>query len=227
MNKKACSYIVFDVETGGLKPEENPVCSIAMLSIRGDTFQEIDRYEGFVKPYDDGLIYNEKALEVNGLTKSWLEKNGKDIQTVVEEMAKLFEKSSHKPKRQDTKPILVGHNTPFDIGFVQQMFSYAKGMKLEDYVKGKKDIWGNFQPAYFDTIDLGRAKWCENEDNIKNFKLETCIEKAELDITDAHSAMNDVIATKELFVTFMQQLRSGQSEGGEQEEYRFRKTFEF
>lgn len=215
------SYIIFDVETGGLTPEKNAITEFALLSIRGDDFSELTRYQTYVQQYDDNLEYTEGALNATGI--GWKEINsGKSIQNVINDIVDQFKQSSVGKNKRD-KPVLVGHNVQFDIGFLNQIMSYSKTkVDLSKLLAGNWDYYGNFRPVYFDTQHLAMAKWQQE----KSYKLEKCIEKAGLDLTDAHNAMNDVEGTKELFVKLIQDLRSSSS-SQQSEEKRYRQTFQF
>jgi DNA polymerase III alpha subunit (gram-positive type) len=56
------NYIVYDTETGGLDKEKNPITQFACVVLDYKTLKEIDRWETFIKPYND-LIIEKEALE--------------------------------------------------------------------------------------------------------------------------------------------------------------------
>lgn len=217
-HKPVCNYIVFDFETGGLFPQKHASAEIAMIAINGNDYEELGRVEEIIKPYGE-YQYEPKALEINDLTMDKIN-GGKSVKQVVDSIIKLFEDNI--VNKRDGKPTLVGHNVQFDIGFLQQIFAYTK-QDLSKYLHGNKDFYGNFQPNFFDTVKLAQKKWDRNKGEIKNYKLRTCCQKARIDLVEGHSAMPDTIATKDLFVYFMNSLQSE----GEQNEFRYRTTFEF
>ena len=53
---KKANYIIFDCETGGLDPIKNPITQIALLTIDSESLKELNRWETYVKPYDDLVI---------------------------------------------------------------------------------------------------------------------------------------------------------------------------
>ena len=65
-------YVVFDYETGGLKPDKNPILEVAYFLVDRQSFIIKDKLEFLIKPYDD-LVIEKKALEVNGLKMTELE----------------------------------------------------------------------------------------------------------------------------------------------------------
>jgi DNA polymerase III alpha subunit (gram-positive type) len=81
---------------------------------------------------------------------------------------------------------------------------------MSKYFTGSKDFYGNFQPAYFDTQYMGRAKYALDE-NKTAFNLKSLCEYESVDLIDAHRAMADTESTLELFKKYISALRNGQS----------------
>lgn len=204
---KMQSIITIDCETGGLSPIKNPICSVALSSFSLINGVEISKYETFVQPYGD-LAYEDKAMEYTGITYSQLN-SGLPIKEVVKELCNQFE-IANIARTHTKKPALLGHNILFDIGFITKAFLHCR-VDISRYLDCKIDGSGNQIPAHFDTMWLSRMKWGWDESMAK-YNLNACCEKAGVVLTDAHNAMNDVIATKELFLYFMNNIRS---EGGE------------
>ena len=69
-------YICFDIETGGLSADKNPITEFAMIVYDCQTLQEKFRFETFIKPYDN-LVYEPEALKHTGITLEML-KDGID-----------------------------------------------------------------------------------------------------------------------------------------------------
>ena len=216
------NIIVIDCETGGLLCRKNPITQIALQSFRLDTLEVISRYDSFIQPYNN-LLLEDAAMKYTGITLGQLE-NGKLIQKVVEDLSIEFTKANT-ANSYTKKPILVGHNIPFDIGFICYAFNYCK-VDISKYLDCKEDAWGNKQPVYQDTMWLSRNKWA-NDPKMTKFNLGACCEKAGIELTDAHAAQNDVTATKSLFIYHLNHLRSGVSTTQESEESRFRLKFQF
>jgi DNA polymerase III epsilon subunit-like protein len=211
MAKAINSWIFLDFETGGFDPKTCGVCEVAMVGIKGDTLEKIDIVSTYIKPY--GLIYDDKALQSNGITFEDME-SGVTLQEAVNEMIELLRKADYSPRNKGSKPILVAHNSPFDKGFLIQMFSITKKLdELEKLTFGIKDYYGNYQPEMLDSQFLVKAAY-GNDPDIPNFKLATVMEKAGIDLSDAHKAINDTIGLKDMSVKLFDKLRS---EGGSSE----------
>ena len=67
------NYIVYDCETGGLDETKNPITQYACIVLDYKTLKEIDRFETFVKPYND-LIIEKEALDHTMVTMSDIKK---------------------------------------------------------------------------------------------------------------------------------------------------------
>lgn len=221
---KINSYTIFDFETGGLDPKKNPMTELAMLSIKGDTLEEIDRFSLLVKPFDPALVYDDKALDVTGITVDMLLSQGVDIKEVRKRVEEHFEKVNIH-KGPGYKAYLVGHNPGFDDGFLGQLQAYTK-IDLSKYVMNSKNYAGGFNFTYLDTIIPAKMAYGDDE-TMENFKLGTVVDKAGIALTDAHRAMNDVIATKDLLIEFIKKLRSTGGDMSSADKYKYRTTFHF
>lgn len=213
------SFIILDFETGGLDSNKNPATEIALLSIKGDiSLDEIGRYQELIDVYDKTLIYDEKATKVTGITKELLEDEGKDINEVVDGVVDLMKLSNLDNPRNSPglRPVLVGHNVGFDINYLHHVFEKRFGKsgqkEMESLLHGRVDHFGNFQPSYIDTWSLSKM-WFGADNELSNFRLGTVVEKAGVELSDAHRAMNDVVATTDLLRAVIRNLRGGSTNG--------------
>lgn len=239
--QEANPYIIFDFETGGLSSNDNPVTEIAMIAIKGDhSLDEIARYSALVQPYDDKLIYDERALKITNLSHELLIEEGILFDEMIDGVIKLLRTANKQNTRNSPglRPVLVGHNVGFDINFLHHIFERKfpqdkmlkksgkiKETSFEALLHGRTDHFGNFQPSYVDTWSLSKM-WFGGLKELPNFQLSTVVEKAGIEITDAHRAMNDVIATTELFRAVMRNLRSNDEDLTDQPRNK-RKDFRF
>lgn len=226
MAQKLNPYIILDFETGGVKGgKENAITEVAMLCVDGGTFMEVGRYESYVQPYI-GYEYEDKALEYTGITMDLLRAEGKPLLQVGNEMCELIKKWHSETSNTHTKkPVVVGHNIQFDISFLQQVMKESKN-DISKYFDGKLDFYGKYYPDYLDTKRLAMLAF-SNDDNFTSFKLGNCIQKVGLNLTDAHKAINDVIATKEMLIKFVNRLRNETGKEGGEDNIRLRQNYVF
>jgi DNA polymerase III epsilon subunit-like protein len=220
MAKAINSFIFLDFETGGLDPRKQAVTEVAMVAIKGDSLEKIDLISTFVKPYGN-YQYEAEALKYTGISTGDID-SGADVHDVVNEIIELLKKSDFTPRNKGSKPILVAYNSAFDKGFLIQLFEHTGKMaELEKLTYGTKDYYGNYQPEMLDAIHFTKLAF-GNDPDIPNFKLGTCIEKAGIELPDAHKAINDTIALKDMIALFTGKLRS---KGNDQEEVKAGKRF--
>lgn len=202
-------YVVFDFETGGLSPQKNPVTEFAGVVVRADNYQEIAHDSFFVAPYGD-LKYDEKALQVTGITMDQIN-SGLEITEAAKRIAALFDKAVIANKKTfDKKPILVAHNAAFDVAYLQQVFSYSKPkLKLESYLQGSKDFYGNFQPQFIDTVIDAKRRFSKADGDVTDHKLGTVCAAAGIDLVGAHRALADTRALKDFFAQSSTMMKSG------------------
>lgn len=187
-------YIVLDNETGGLDKDKNPITQFAAVILDAFTLKELDRFETFVKPYDD-LIIEPEALKKTMVSMSDIN-NGMDKKTFCKTLWNFLTQWQVKSRYKDQGRLVpVGHNWPFDEGFLE-------------YILGSvgKDLYEVIHEQPLDTWPIAKLAFGLNGDTKLNLTAATGYAKIKL--TDAHGAMNDVEATAKLLRWFMKKLRS-------------------
>jgi DNA polymerase III epsilon subunit-like protein len=187
---KKAHYIVFDCETGGLDCEKHPILEIALITL-DNNLKEVMRYETYVKPYDD-LEVTKGALAANGIKLRDVEENGISKKEFIKNITTYF-KNSMPGTHPSLKPVIIGHNIPFDIGFMDKLFENEK-VKF-------KDLRANI---FIDTMSDAKRIWHKEA----SLNLSACCELAGIKLLNAHRAMPDVVATVDLFRYFTNRLRS-------------------
>lgn len=210
-------YCVHDCETGGLSPQENPITQYACVILDPFTLKEVDRFETFIKPYDD-LVISKEVLEKTMVTMSDI-KSGMSCKKFYKTLSTLWNQYQAKGKYKGANRIVsVGHNIPFDHGFIEYAFQ-----RQDD------SIWNYLLPNFIDTFPIAKLAWGIKGDERLN--LTACSERAKIKLNDAHGAMNDVEATADLLRWFEKKLRSNKGFSEAKEESKKRqlgqKFFEF
>ena len=211
--------IGLDFETGGLDPVRCACTQIALEAIRLDTLEVFDRYAAYIAQYckqelgaarrkvlrskhelaqpTERMDYEPRALEYSGITMERLEAQGVDLKEVAGAVLRFAERATLS-KGTQCKPVIIGQNITFDIGFLTQLMSYAGLTKeYEKTFAGKTDFYGNFQPLYLDTILLARLALAADT-GVTSYKLELVAERLGIELDDAHDAGADVAATLEI-----------------------------
>ena len=190
------NYIVFDCETGGLNENENPITQYAAVILDGRTLKEIDRWETYVKPYND-LEITKEALEKTMVNMSDIN-SGLSLKEFVAVAKEFWKQHQVRTKYKNMGRLVpVGHNVTFDIRFIN------KAMELDG---SKEDMFETHYENFIDTFALAKLTWGIKGD--EKLKLGICAERADIILTDAHGAMNDVEATADLLRYYVKNLRN-------------------
>ena len=163
-------YIVaWDVETTGLNPKEDFMVQLACAKFEKETGEVIQTNKWYIKPAHSYTM-TPKAQEVHGLTKEFIDENG----VYFKEIAPLFFKMI-----EDADLLTYNGNT-FDIKFLHEE---CKRWGLELPITGK---------MFYDSF----AMECRFAPRTLSAVYNKYTGK-ELD--GAHDALNDVLATVEVF----------------------------
>lgn len=206
MKSQIQNYCVFDLETSGLSGEKNSILEIAACSFDTD-LKDLKEFESGVMSVYDNREITEGALGANGITREQIA-NGVDPKKVAEDFYDYLKSM----KKGNSKVVLVGQNCDrFDIPFLVNYFEYFK-----------KDITQVVNTDFtIDTMRWAHVKYPEST----NYKLGTLCEMNNIELINAHRAINDTRATRDLVKAFIRSLRS--ESGAGKEEKRFRATFQF
>lgn len=209
-----CSFIVYDLETGGLINSKTgwipPITEFA-CSVLDNKLDVIDEVDFFIKPYRPASEYQAAALNVSNITLERCEQEGLTKEEAAKKIIDIFKKA--KSGAQSKKPILCGHN-------IDSFDNPILGRFLEE---NKQDISKFIEmDCTIDTKWWGRIAYPD----LPGYTLSDCLMKENIDNEQAHRAIGDVRANKELIVKLLSKLRGTIVSTGV-EESSFRKTFRF
>ena len=190
IDKKAVFW--FDLETSGLSRSKNAIVEFAgLVEIDGEIKTTVHR---FLSP--EGYEVEPKAMEVNGLDAAELIKTGSAPKAFLEELKVILAVYVNRWDPQD-KFICAGHNIiRFDRDF---LWSVAK----------KEEV--DFLGAYLDTVNidtLALAHLCRAQGLLKlsNYKLVTLAEHFGIKQVAAHTALEDIMVTRDVYYKLMELL---------------------
>lgn len=175
--------MVIDVETGGFNPANDALLEIAACIIRMDDFGRLfiaDTISVHVEPFDGSNI-DPKSLEITGIR---LDSPLRMAVPEKEALSRIFQ-----PVRKEVRAtgcqraILVGHNSFFDLSFVNAAIARTEFKR------------NPFHPfSSFDTATLGGLAFGQTV-------LSRAVQSAGLDWSEAeaHSAIYDTEKTAALF----------------------------
>lgn len=222
--------IGLDFETGDTDCQNGACTQLAIHATRLDSWEIIDSYVAYFSPYNKKdlggkrkkvlktkgeqlsieipMVYKQEALDYSGITMDMLRKQGLPLEDIAHETLELVKRCTLS-KMKVAKPFLIGQNITFDVGFLQQLMEYAGTTKeFAKVFAGHTDFYGNFQPHYVDTIDLGRLALA-HDPSVVSYNLEIMSEKLGIELDDAHDASADVMATLNVAIALSQRMRNG------------------
>jgi len=175
--------LYFDTETTGLNPLKNEIHQLAIII-------EVDgkiKFEGEfkIRPMDVDNI-SEKALSISGVTEHDILKYphpAEQYKSIIEVFSQVVDRFD-----KDDKFYPAGYNVKFDLEFLYQFF-----LKNDDKFFGS---WINWMPL--DPLPVLHAMDFKNQIKLSNYKLATACQYYDIKLDNAHDAMADIKATREL-----------------------------
>ena len=195
--KTASKYLIcFDFETGGLPSKDKKafydiaLVETAMVVIDMEALEICEEVSMIFQPdYKENLLpIDPMALATHGITRDIQESKGVPLKEIFKKWLELFKKYKN-PKQMCT---LVGHNVVgFDVPFLRNFFEFM-GDNLDNYVK-----------FCLDTMQIAHMSALEQE----NYKLNTCCTINNIDLVNAHRALDDTKANAYLMIEYVKRLR--------------------
>ena len=166
-------YVVFDLETTGLYKTTDKIIEIG--AVRYNTNGEIvGRFSSFVNP--ERPIPDE-SFAIHGISDAMVA-DAPTIEEILPEFLKFMDNS-----------ILVAHNAPFDVGFI------------EENTKRLGFSWND--PVYIDTCELSRRLILTG---IQNYKLDTVAKYLDVELENHHRAVDDCVCCGGIFFKLLELL---------------------
>ncbi|MDR1893020.1 MAG: 3'-5' exonuclease [Oscillospiraceae bacterium] len=172
-----------DTETTGLDPRDSGAFEIALLIYDGAKLLEEKLYH--LNPLNDEIRFSEEAYQINGVSEETI-RSYPPMEKVVPEIVELLKK--HVPQE---KYVFAGYNCNFDYGHLGALF-FRCGFYIGDY----------FNEKFIDVLErvrMAREQGFLVLDRRYNNKLETITKALGITHDDAHTALSDIKATRQLY----------------------------
>lgn len=163
------SFVVIDLETTGLEWYECEIIEIG--AIKYDNCEESDRFHSYIKPV---ASVPSRITQITGITNEMLT-DAPDLKSVLPELQEFL-----------SDYVLVAHNAPFDMKFLQNSFDNALNTELDNEV--------------IDTLPLARQYLKQ----LGSHKLEVIKRHFGLEF-GSHNAMDDCSTTAKLYTYCLEQ----------------------
>jgi DNA polymerase III subunit epsilon len=174
--------LYFDVETTGLDPVKNDIIQIAgLIEVDGEVKEN---FNFKMQPFSYENI-SEAAIATHGVTVEDM-KNYDRPHDIYQKIVMIFNKYIDKFDRND-KFIVCGYNVRFDIDFLNQFFK-----------KNGNDFLFSYFGSVKDPFPVVSYLKCMGKINPGDLKLGTIANLFKIELENAHDALADVLATREI-----------------------------
>lgn len=189
--------LFLDCETAGLDPKRNPAIQFSgIIEIDGKVVKEFD-YKLRPDMSKPNNIIDDKALEINKITREQLlDPDRLEPISVYKKLKSKFLTHIDRYDKSD-KMYLVGQNVHFDYGFLLELWKSQGDDYLGSFIHHNK----------IDLIALTAAMRLAGKITVPNMKLATLCDYFGLP-AQTHDAMDDIRLTREIFNRMIQSLRN-------------------
>lgn len=177
-----------DTETTGLDYDRNGIFEFACIfteKVVGSNARPVYcERDFFLNPLSEGLEYSEEAAKIHGITREDMEKFPAEKDAVERIVAFLEDAEKF---GSGGKMIFCGYNSTFDWNMTEKMLG-RHGYRMDDYFDKRADVFEQVKSA-------GRLKVIPY---LENRRLTTLCKHFKIDLENAHTALADIRATREL-----------------------------
>lgn len=166
------AFVVVDLETTGMRPGLGKITEIGAVRIEG--LRQVETFETLVNPQRS---IPPKVVEITGITSSMLA-GAPRIEEVMPHFLDFLDGA-----------VIVAHNAPFDLSFLNYELSRLRGRRLGD--------------GAIDTVPLSRSA----APGLSNYKLGTVANALGSPVAASHRALADALATAHVFLTCVGRLQ--------------------
>ena len=165
-------FVALDLETTGARAGTSKITEIGAVRIEG--FREVKRFSTLVNPMRP---IPRMITQITGITQDMVA-DAPRIEEVIPQLLEFLEGA-----------VVVAHNAPFDVGFLNYELRRLKGRQLGD--------------GAIDTLPLARAL----APGLPNYRLHTVAEALGAPVAACHRALADAQAAGHVFVTLVGRLQ--------------------
>lgn len=191
-----------DTETTGLDPVKNAIIQIAgIIVIDG---KEEEKFNLKCRPNDTDEV-DQKALDVHGMTKEEIMTypNPKNVYT---KLKAIFDKYINKFDKMD-KFFAAGKNVQFDLNFLNEFFRKNGTPNKKYNCDGDPFFFSYVHSAKFEVETLAMQYEMKKKRKIfDSYKLENLCNKVGIQLSNAHDAMADIEASREIANFFWKEI---------------------
>jgi len=195
--------IFIDVETDGIDSGVNNIIEIAVLFENGTDYSKSVFHE-YILPEKKRDDFDEVSKNSHGLTWEFLEKNGNQERDVLGRFVEFLNNKIDKYDKTD-KAFFIAYNAKFDNQFIYNMFVRHEipNDKNNAYYGSyfRKGCAIDIIPIVAATVETGMLPVPEN------FRNPTIAKLLDIPLENAHSALEDIKASRQIYLKCLQLLK--------------------
>lgn len=179
-----------DTETTGIDPMNSGAFEIAFLFVKDGKVKDERLF--YLNPLNETIKYQKEAAEVHGRSEEEI-RNFPPAEAIVPNIAKFFSEII-KESCDGEKLVFAGYSCKFDYRHLSSLFKRC-GFNLDDYFFKQ-----------FDAMDMVKTAVKQKAiPYLKNLKLTTVCKTLNIDLKDAHTALADIKATRNVCIRLFKQ----------------------
>lgn len=180
--------VILDFETSGLNPYHEDIIEIGAKILGSD-----ESFQCLVKPESNKMI-SDKITKITGITNRTLRAEGQPFLQAYSEFYNWLIEHMNK----DEPNAIVAHNgDSFDFIFFRRLMN-----KLFNESLVTERFESKYEIVYLDTLHIARRLYPQ----IYSYKQESLCKYFNIDIDQAHRALNDVICLEQLYQRVLKDL---------------------
>lgn len=187
----ADTLCAIDCETTGLDPDIHEILELCIMPLDPRSLKPLEHFRVFIKPESLATI-DPKAMSVNKLDLDKIMKYGKSHTEALDLFDKWFEHTIGDNKFGTKAKIMpLGHNYPFDRGFLMKFFGPKLYDIYFDYRIRDTAIAANFLNDH--------AFWHGERVPFNKVNLQWLAKKFNIEVIGGHTALGDCLLVSKIY----------------------------
>ena len=181
-------FLWLDTETTGIDPTDSAAFELAFILVQNGTV--ICERDFFLNPLSETIIYHKEAGEVHGYTEEQIKafppekEQMPKIAQFLKDCVELFKTDGSRTE----KLVIAGYNVDFDKKHLKALLE-RNGFNYDDYfISGSADVYEQVK----------RAGFQKALPYLPDRKLGTVAKHLGVNLENAHNALSDIKATREV-----------------------------
>lgn len=182
-----------DTETTGIETTDSAAFEIAIIYRNGSKTATRDFY---LNPLEGNIIYHEDAGKIHGFTEEQI-KSFEPAKTMMPRITDFLKEclNDFNPDGKEEKMFFAGYNCPFDWKHFEALLTRYTNYQMGNF----------FHEQMADVFVQAKKGKNMGKINTENLKLGTVCKSFNVSLENAHNALADITATRDLAIQLQKQ----------------------